>query len=86
LQAGYEYKTGSLGFFAVTEGIKPDQAYSLKLLNHVQKGDLTLEDLGYFKLRKFQLLSEKGAFFLSRLLVGTAVFEATTNTEINGSS
>lgn len=83
LQAGYEYKTGTLGFFAVTEGIRPDQAYSLELVNHVQKGDLTLEDLGYFKLRKFQLLSEKGAFFLSRLLVGTSVFDATTNREIN---
>ena len=83
LQAGYEYKTGSLGFFAVTEGIKPDQAYSLELVSHVQKGDLTLEDLGYFKLRKFQLLSEKGAFFLSRLLVGTSVFDAETSREIN---
>ena len=26
LQAGYAYKSGSLGFFALTEGIKPDQA------------------------------------------------------------
>lgn len=83
LQAGYEYKTGTLGFFAITEGIKPDQAYSLELANHVQEGDLTLEDLGYFKLRKFQLLSEKGAFFLSRLLVGTSAFEITTNREID---
>src|SRR3972149_5947415 len=32
LQAGYEYKSGSLVFFAVTEGIKPDQAYSNRLL------------------------------------------------------
>jgi hypothetical protein len=83
LQAGYEYKTGALGFFAVTEGIKPDQAYCLELVDHIQKGDLTLEDLGYFKLRKFQLLAEKGAFFLSRLLVGTSVFDPATNKEIN---
>ena len=33
LQAGYEYKSCSLGFFAVTEGIKPDQAYSNRLLD-----------------------------------------------------
>lgn len=33
LQAGYEYKSGSLVFFAVTEGIKPDQAYSNRLLD-----------------------------------------------------
>jgi hypothetical protein len=83
LQAGYEYKTGTLGFFAVTEGIKPDQAYCLELVDHVQKGALTLEDLGYFKVRKFQLLSEKGAFFLSRFLVGTAVFNSSTDREIN---
>ncbi|MBF8278471.1 MAG: transposase [Candidatus Brocadiaceae bacterium] len=48
LQAGYEYKSGSLGFFEVTEGIKPDQAYSKSLVDFVEKNDLMLTDLGYF--------------------------------------
>ena len=78
LQAGYEYKSGSLGFFAVTEGIKPDQAHSSCLSDHVQSGDLMLTDLGYFKLSVFQKLEDKGAFFLSRFLVGTTLHNADT--------
>ncbi len=78
LQAGYEYKSGSLGFFAVTEGIKPDQAYSSCLSEHVQTGDLMLADLGYFKLSLFQKLAAKGAFFLSRFLIGTTLRNADT--------
>ena len=83
LQAGYEYKSGRLGFFAVTEGIKPDQAYSGCLSDFVEKGDLMLTDLGYFKLTTFQNLIAKGAFFLSRLLIGTTLRDAATGEKID---
>jgi hypothetical protein len=83
LQAGYEYKSGSLGFFAVTEGIKPDQAYSGCLCDHVEKGDLMLTDLGYFKLSTFVKLITQGAYFLSRLLIGTTLQDATTLEKID---
>ncbi len=73
LQAGYEYKSGSLGFFEVTEGTKPDQAYSKSLVDFVEKNDLMLTDLGYFKLSVFQNLIEKEAYFLSKLLIGTTL-------------
>src|SRR3989338_6409066 len=79
LQAGYEYKSGSLGFFALTEGIKPDQAYSNHLVDFVEKGDLMVTDLGYFKLSVFQQLIAKGAYFLSRLLIGTTLRNAGTS-------
>lgn len=68
LQAGYEYTSGSLGFFEVTEGIKPDQAYSKSLVDFVEKNDLMLTDRGYFKLSVFQNLIEKEAYFLSKIL------------------
>jgi hypothetical protein len=71
LQAGYEYKSGTLGFFTVTPGIKPDQAYSQHVGNSVVPGDLALFDLGYFRLRTFKQIDEKGAYFLSRWLIGT---------------
>jgi len=83
LQAGYEYKSGRLGFFSVTEGIKPDQAYSGCLSDFVEKGDLMLTDLGYFKLTTFQNLIAKGAFFLSRLLIGTTLRDAATGEKID---
>jgi len=83
LQAGYEYKSGHLGFFAVTEGIRPDQAYSGCLSDFVEKGDLMLTDLGYFKLTTFQNLIAKGAFFLSRLLIGTTLRDAATGEKMD---
>lgn len=83
LQAGYEYKSGSLGFFEVTEGIKPDQAYSKSLVDFVEKNDLMLTDLGYFKLSVFQKLIEKEAYFLSKLLIGTTLRNADTLEKID---
>lgn len=83
LQAGYEYKSGSLGFFAVTEGIKPDQAYSNRLVDFVEKDDLMLTDLGYFKLSVFQELTAKGVYFLSKLLIGTTLRNAGTSEKID---
>lgn len=83
LQAGYEYKSGSLGFFEVTEGTKPDQAYSNSLVDLVEKNDLMLTDLGYFKLSVFQKLIEKEAYFLSKLLIGTTLRNADTLEKID---
>lgn len=83
LQAGYEYKSGSLGFFALTEGIKPDQAYSNNLADLVEKGDLMLTDLGYFTLSVFQQITRKGAYFLSKLLIGTTLLNADTSEKID---
>lgn len=83
LQVGYEYKSGSLGFFALTEGIKPDQAYSNRLVDFVEKGDLMLTDLGYFKLSVFQQITAKGAYFLSKLLIGTTLLNADTLEKID---
>ena len=83
MQAGYEYKSGSLGFFAVTEGIKPDQAYSNRLVDFVEKDDLMLTDLGYFKLSVFQELTAKGVYFLSKLLIGTTLRNAGTSEKID---
>ena len=83
LQAGYEYKSGRLGFFAVTEGIKPDQAYSSHLVDFVEKGDLMVTDLGYFKLSVFEKLTQKGAYFLSKLLIGTTLLNTDTSEKID---
>lgn len=73
LQASYEYKRGELGFFHVSPGRKPDQAYSPTLPDLVEKGDLVLTDQGYFKVRTFRQYHEKGSFFLSRFLVRTTL-------------
>jgi hypothetical protein len=78
LQVCYEYKQGALNFFEMLPGNTPDNAYSAQLPNHVQRGDLLLVDLGYFYLKTFHLLCERGAYFLSRFLIGTALFDSKT--------
>lgn len=85
LQAGYEYKSGSLGFFTLTEGIKPDQAYSSRLVDFVEKGDLMLTDLVplFMGISVFKELTAKGAYFLSKLLIGTTLLNADTSEKID---
>ena len=78
VQVGYEYKRGELGFFHVSPGIQPDQAYSPTLPDLVEKGDLVLTDQGYFKVKTFRQYHDKGAFFLSRFLVRTTLRFAET--------
>jgi len=74
LQACYEYKGGELRFFEIQPGIAPDNAYTSRLPVQLQHGDLILIDLGYFSIKTFRGIIEIGAYFLSRLFVGTGLF------------
>lgn len=47
----------------VGHGAVPDSLYPLQDL---QRNDLRIEDLGYFKINKFKQIKEVGAYFLSR--------------------
>ncbi len=78
LQVCYEYKGGELKFFDIQPGTVSDNAYTSQLSSHVQFGDLLLIDLGYFSMRTFHQIASRGAFFLSRLFVGTKLTSATT--------
>ena len=62
-----------LAFLRSLEGIKPDQAYSNRLVDFVEKDDLLLTDLIPISMwmSVFQELIAKGAYFLSKLLTGT---------------
>ncbi len=71
LQAVYDYKRGELGFLDVTAGTVPDNRYTDRLPGMLQKGDLLLIDQGYFKLSTLVEIVAKGAFFLTRFLVGS---------------
>lgn len=71
VQACYEYKSGSLDFFDIQPGIVSDNSYTSRLAAHLQPGDLLLVDPGYFSMKTFHQIVSMGAFFLSRLLVGT---------------
>lgn len=78
LQVCYEYKRSVLNFFEILPGNTPDNAYAAYLPKHVQRGDLLMVDLGYFCLKTFQVICERGAYFLSRLLIGPGLFDPKT--------
>jgi hypothetical protein len=83
IQVIYEYKQGELSFFDLTEGTHPDSRYTANLPNHVKVGDLWMSDLGYFCLKTFSKISENGAYFLSRFLVGTALLDPANGKRIH---
>ncbi|MBC8485569.1 MAG: IS4 family transposase [Bacteroidetes bacterium] len=83
LQVFYEYKYGELSFFEITPGIRPDNGYSPNLPGLLQSNDLLIADLGYFRLKTFYDIDQKGAFFLSRLLVGTTLLNVENETPID---
>jgi len=75
VQACYEYKQGELGFFELTSGITPDNAYTAYLPGHLRQGDLILFDLGYFSTKTFFEIGLIGAYFLSRLHIRISLFD-----------
>lgn len=56
---------------SVLEGIIPDCSYALQ---DIQKGDLRIEDLGYFRLQRLRDIHDAEAFFLSRLKFGIKIY------------
>ena len=83
LQAVYDYTHGELGFLDVTAGTVPDNRYTDQLPGMLHKGDLLLIDQGYFKLKTFEALIRKDAFFLTRFLVRTNLKDACTHQPID---
>ncbi|MFC1573443.1 IS4 family transposase [Candidatus Eisenbacteria bacterium] len=83
LQAVYDYKRGELGFLDVTAGTVPDNRYTDRLPDMLQKGDLLLIDQGYFKLNTLAEIAARGAFFLTRFFVCTALKDPITHAPID---
>lgn len=53
---------------------KNDQSFT-EHLTHLQKGGLYLQDLGYFAISSFQAMATAGAYFISRYLSQTKVYD-----------
>jgi Transposase DDE domain len=62
----HNFTTGKIHDAQIYEGKRPDQACSEMILNVIQKEDLILRDLGYFKITSFKVIDSKGAYFLTR--------------------
>jgi hypothetical protein len=73
LQLVLEFLTGSFKAITLTDGITPDQK-ATQHLDVAEVGSLNLFDLGYFVLDHLKALSDKGAYFLCRLLLSTHLY------------
>ncbi len=67
LQVAYNLTKGRYERIFITNFRKNDQGYAGEILSIVSPGDLLLRDLGYFALKLFRALQEKGVYFISRL-------------------
>lgn len=74
IQVMYDYLQGEIKQLHITPGNKNDQSFAEHLKCVKEKG-LYLQDLGYFKLKTFALIMEKQAYFISRYLYPTAIFD-----------
>ena len=81
IQVLFDYLQGQINQVTITEGRKNDQSFN-DHLNQIEKNDLYLQDLGYFKLKSFGTILNKGAYFISRYLNPTAIFDE-ENVQIN---
>jgi len=58
----------------IFDGTKSDAKCSYNVLDFLQKGDLILRDLGFFKIDSFKKIIDKGAYFLSRYFLATNLY------------
>lgn len=74
IQYELDIKSGQVNDLSIQAAKISDSKYALQRIDSVQKGDLTIRDLGYFVLDYFKIIEKKGAFFLSRLNMKVLVY------------
>jgi hypothetical protein len=70
----YEHQQRTLHQILMTDGKTAETALGKVLLDRLEPHDLVIRDLGYFVVEALFQIAQKGAFFLSRLNKGIAVF------------
>ena len=78
-QLEFDYLTGKLLYAKLQPGKAGDTPSGLNRLESVQKDDLLLQDLGYFKCDIFREIVEKQAFYVSRARADTMFYVDSPN-------
>ena len=76
IQTMFNITTRSLRDLRIYEACDPNGYYHENILSILQENDLIIHDLGYFKKEFFKQVSEKGAYYLSRLLSRTLFYSS----------
>jgi hypothetical protein len=77
IQAIYNITKGIFSGFKITSYRKNDQSMSSEILKVARAGDLVVRDLGYFAIRIFQKMVNKGIYYISRLRYQVNVYDRT---------
>lgn len=74
IQMLLDYVNGQIKDITITGARKNDQSFK-DHLNKIEKGALYLQDLGYFNTGSLDTIKKAGAYFISRYLSQTKVFD-----------
>jgi hypothetical protein len=80
LQAVMNTVSNQLHSLEIRPSRESDQSYR-EYLDCIEKGDLSINDLGYFCIDSFKEIEKKEAFFLSRYLRRTNIYNADSQVE-----
>jgi IS4 transposase len=75
IQYEFDLKTGKFLDLTITEAVRNDQKDATETVDNLCKNDLVLRDLGYFSTSVLQKISEKEAFYLSKLHSNVLVYD-----------
>lgn len=74
IQYEFDIKSGQVNDLSITPANRPDSKDASETADLVRAGDLTIRDLGYFKLKYFKTVQKNKAFFISRLYTNAIVY------------
>lgn len=75
IQTMFNLVTRSFKDIQVREGVEADKLYTEDILRILNKDDLVIQDLGYFKRDFFNDVSKKKAYYLSKIGAKTVFYE-----------
>jgi hypothetical protein len=67
VHALYDLVREQFSFLSITPFTTNDQHMATAILDYIHEGDLLIRNLGYFVIRSFNSIAQKGAFFISRI-------------------
>lgn len=75
IQFEYDARSGRVLYLKITDSTRTDSKDASETIGSVEKGDLILRDLGYYKLPLMNQIDKTGACYLSRLGSNTCIYQ-----------
>ncbi|MCP8971387.1 IS4 family transposase [Ectobacillus ponti] len=75
IQLEYELLSGTFLELEANHGVSSDAKYGQTRIATLQPGDLVLRDLGYYYIADLERITEKGAYYISRIRWNTQVYQ-----------